>query len=62
LRIGFPPIGEAWQDTAIQLPETLSLKDTHDLFRCQPIRHNKRQIAMRDLLSVLPFAVITNLR
>ena len=22
-RIGFPPIGEAWQDTAIQLPETL---------------------------------------
>ena len=62
LRIGFPPIGEAWQDTAIQLPETLSLKDTHDLFTCQPIRHNKRQIAMRDLLSVLPFAVITNLR
>ena len=25
-RIGFPPIGEAWQDTAIELPETLSLQ------------------------------------
>jgi (1->4)-alpha-D-glucan 1-alpha-D-glucosylmutase len=61
-RIGFPPIGEAWQDTAIQLPETFSLKDAHDLFTCQPIRHHKRQVAVRDALSVLPFAVITNLR
>ena len=60
-RIGFPPIGEAWQDTAIQLPETLSLKEAHDLFTCQPIRHQKRQVAVRDVLSVLPFAVITNL-
>src|SRR5262249_31337898 len=60
-RIGFPPIGEAWQDTAIQLPEPLSLKNAHNLFTCQPIRHQKRQTAMRDVLSVLPFAVITNL-
>src|SRR5258705_3553301 len=61
-RIGFPPIGEAWQETAIQLPETLSLKDAHDLFTCQPIRHQKRQVAVRDVFSVLPFSVITNLR
>jgi (1->4)-alpha-D-glucan 1-alpha-D-glucosylmutase len=61
-RIGFPPIGEAWQDTAVQLPEALSLKEAHDLFTCQPICHNKRQVAVRDVLSVLPFAVITNLR
>jgi (1->4)-alpha-D-glucan 1-alpha-D-glucosylmutase len=60
-RIGFPPIGEAWQDTTIQLPEALSLKDAHDLFTCQPIRHDKRQVAVRDVLSMLPFAVITNL-
>jgi (1->4)-alpha-D-glucan 1-alpha-D-glucosylmutase len=59
-RIGFPPIGEAWQDTEIQLPETFSLKDAHDLFTCQPIRHRKRQVAVRDVFSVLPFAVITN--
>ena len=61
-RIGFPPIGEAWQDTAVQLPEALSLKEAHDLFTCQPIRHAKLQLAMRDVFSVLPFAVITNLR
>ena len=61
-RIGFPPIGEAWQDTAIQIPETFLLKSAHDLFTCQPIRHQRRQIAVGDVLSVLPFAVITNLR
>jgi (1->4)-alpha-D-glucan 1-alpha-D-glucosylmutase len=61
-RIGFPPIGEAWQDTAVQFPETFSLKDAHDLFTCQPIRHQKGQVTVRDVFSVLPFAVITNLR
>lgn len=60
-RVGFPPVGDAWQDTAIQIPETISPKEAHDLFTCRPIRHQKRQIAMRDALSVLPFAVITNL-
>src|SRR4030095_5326689 len=57
-RIGFPPIGEAWQDTAIQLSETLSLKDARDLFTGQPIRHHNREVAVRDAFSVLPFAVI----
>jgi (1->4)-alpha-D-glucan 1-alpha-D-glucosylmutase len=61
-RVGFLPIADAWQETAIQLPETLSLKNAHDLFTCQPIRHDKRQVAVRDVFSVLPFAVITNLR
>ena len=61
-RIGFPPIGEAWQDTTIQLPETFSLKDAHDLFTCQPIRHHNPEVAVRDVFSVLPFAVITDLR
>jgi (1->4)-alpha-D-glucan 1-alpha-D-glucosylmutase len=60
--VGFPPIGDAWQETAIQLPETLSLKDAHDLFTCRPIRHQKGQVAVREIFSVLPFAVITNLR
>jgi (1->4)-alpha-D-glucan 1-alpha-D-glucosylmutase len=61
-RIGFPPIGEAWQDTAVQLPETFLLKDAHDLFTRQAIHHAKRQVSVRDVFSVLPFAVITNLR
>jgi (1->4)-alpha-D-glucan 1-alpha-D-glucosylmutase len=60
-RIGFPPVGEAWQDTVIQLPETFSLNGAHDLFTCRPIPHVDRQLPVRDVLSVLPFAVVTNL-
>src|SRR5437667_3621784 len=43
-RIGFPPIGEAWKDTAIELPETLSLRNTHDFFTCSPVRDGKRRV------------------
>jgi (1->4)-alpha-D-glucan 1-alpha-D-glucosylmutase len=60
-RVGFPPIGEVWQDTVIQLPESFSLKDAHDLFTCRPVRHHNRGVSVGDALSVLPFAVITNL-
>jgi len=59
-RIGFPPIGEAWKDTAIELPETLSLRNTHDFFTCSPVRDGKRRVLLQHTLSVLPFAVITN--
>jgi (1->4)-alpha-D-glucan 1-alpha-D-glucosylmutase len=60
-RIGFPPIGEAWQDTAIQLPETLALGKAHDLFTCRPVSVGDRQVKLAKALAVLPFAVITNL-
>jgi (1->4)-alpha-D-glucan 1-alpha-D-glucosylmutase len=60
-RVGFPPIGDAWQETAIQLPETLSLKDAHDLFTCTPVSVRDRQVKLAKALAVLPFAVLTNL-
>jgi (1->4)-alpha-D-glucan 1-alpha-D-glucosylmutase len=60
-RIGFPPIGEAWQDTAIELPETLVLEKAHDLFTCRPVSVRDRQVKLARALAVLPFAVITNL-
>jgi (1->4)-alpha-D-glucan 1-alpha-D-glucosylmutase len=61
-RIGFPPIGELWKDTAIELPEALSLAKAHDLFTCRPLHHDKPRVLLQHTLSVLPFAVITNLR
>jgi len=60
-RVGFPPIGDLWKDTAIELPETVSLKGAHDLFTCCPILLQDRQVKLPDGLSILPFAVITNL-
>ena len=60
-RVGFPPIGERWKDTAIEFPETFSLKKAHDLFTCRPIRFHNGRVLIGDALSVLPFAAITNL-
>jgi hypothetical protein len=60
-RVGFPPVGERWKDTTIELPETLSLENAHDLFTCRPIHHEGRKVLMSHAMSILPFAVITNL-
>jgi len=58
--IGFPPIGESWKDTIIELPETLPLAHAHDLFTCRPIPVQNRRVKLADAMSILPFAVITN--
>ena len=60
-RIGFPPIGELWKDTAIELPQALSLARAHDIFTCRPLHLRDRQLKIARAFSVLPFAMITNL-
>ena len=61
-RVGFPPVGELWKDTAIGFPETLSFEHAHDLFTCRPIQHEGRHVSVADAMSILPFGAITNLR
>jgi (1->4)-alpha-D-glucan 1-alpha-D-glucosylmutase len=60
-RVGFPPIGELWKDTAIELPETLELEKAHDLFTCRPVSVRDHQVKLAKAFAVLPFAVITDL-
>ncbi|PYI63105.1 MAG: hypothetical protein DMC60_01105 [Verrucomicrobia bacterium] len=60
-RVGFPPMGELWKDTIIELPEILSLAQAHDLFTCQTLPVRDREVKVADALSILPFVVITNL-
>jgi (1->4)-alpha-D-glucan 1-alpha-D-glucosylmutase len=60
-RVGFPPIADSWKDTTVEFPETLSLEHAHDLFTCRPVPVQDRRIKLADALSILPFAVITNL-
>jgi len=60
-RLGFPPVGERWKDTALELPETLSLEKAHNLFTCRDLHHERRQISIADAITILPFALITNL-
>ena len=60
-RVGFPPVAQSWQDTTVEIHETLTLKGAHILFTCQPVCVRDRQVKLADALSDLPFAVITNL-
>jgi len=60
-RVGFPPVGERWKDTSIELPETFALENAHDLFTCRAIHHEGRKVSISDAMSILPFAMITNL-
>jgi len=60
-RVGFPPVGELWKDTAIEFLQTLSLENAHDLFTCRLFPMQDRQLKLADALLTLPFAVMTNL-
>jgi len=57
-RIGFPPIGEHWQDTAIDVPEDLPLEHAREIFTGRELAIQNRQIRIADAMSILPFALI----
>ncbi|MFN2541306.1 MAG: malto-oligosyltrehalose synthase [Chthoniobacterales bacterium] len=59
-RVGFPPIGEKWKDTTIELPESLPLGNVRELFTNRHIQFVDARINVADALSVLPFALITS--
>lgn len=56
-RVGFPPLGEKWQDTMVDLP----FDRGRDIFTGREIRAQDRQLQVRDVLTVLPFACLTNI-
>ena len=59
-RVGFPPIGELWQDTAVKLPEPLSLDAGIEIFSRRPLRANELTLNAAEAMAVLPFAVYAN--
>jgi (1->4)-alpha-D-glucan 1-alpha-D-glucosylmutase len=59
-RIGFPPTGDRWQDTVIELPENLSLEGGREIFTGAELSFQNRQIHLAEALSILPFAIVTN--
>jgi (1->4)-alpha-D-glucan 1-alpha-D-glucosylmutase len=59
-RVGFPPMGEKWRDTAVELPETLSLTNAREIFTGHEIRPDGRRVKVADAMSVLPFAVVAS--
>src|SRR6266700_2339964 len=59
-RIGFPPVGGIWKDTAIELPGNLALERGREIFTGRELLIQNRQIRVADALSILPFAIVTS--
>ncbi len=59
-RVGFPPIGEKWNDTIIEIPEGLSMERVREVFTGRDIQLDGRRLKVSDAMLTLPFALITN--
>lgn len=59
-RVGFPPIGEKWQDTAVELPEMLSSEGAKELFTSREFRADNVALKLSEAMATLPFAAYTN--
>jgi (1->4)-alpha-D-glucan 1-alpha-D-glucosylmutase len=59
-RVGFPPIGELWQDTAVKLPDWVSSDAGIEIFSRRPLRANELILETAEATAVLPFAVYAN--
>jgi (1->4)-alpha-D-glucan 1-alpha-D-glucosylmutase len=56
-RVGFPAIGEKWQDTAATLPKFFQGKVFKDIFCTGKLRVENSQLRLADVMSQLPLAV-----
>jgi (1->4)-alpha-D-glucan 1-alpha-D-glucosylmutase len=59
-RVGFPPIGEKWQDTAVELPTSLSREGAKELFTGRDLVAEDSDLKLCKAMTTLPFAVYTN--
>ena len=55
-RVGFPPIGDRWQDTHVVLPAGKS--NLRDVFSDRKVRVENSQLRLAVAMSQLPFAVV----
>ncbi|MGZ5022491.1 MAG: malto-oligosyltrehalose synthase, partial [Chthoniobacterales bacterium] len=56
-RVGFPPIGERWQDTAIELPQAATEREGRHLFTGSELRIESGVLKVATAMEQLPFAV-----
>src|SRR5690242_18062865 len=59
-RVGFPPIGNRWKDTTIELPEGFPLERWRQVLTGREFWIKDRSIRIADALSILPVAILAN--
>jgi (1->4)-alpha-D-glucan 1-alpha-D-glucosylmutase len=57
-RVGFPPVGEKWKETAVQLPDSISLEGATEIFSGRKL--SSADVPLAEAMTALPFAVYTN--
>ena len=58
-RVGFPPVGDRWEDTAVELPEAAVHVQAVDLFTGRE-RPPENRLLLRQAMATLPFALYTS--
>jgi (1->4)-alpha-D-glucan 1-alpha-D-glucosylmutase len=58
-RVGFPPIGDKWKETALDLPESPSRDGVRELFTGRDLQTDGA-VKLSEAMATLPFAVYTN--
>ena len=59
-RVGFPPIGEKWKDTAVELPKSLVRDGARELLTGRDLGSNNGTLKLSEALAILPFAIYSN--
>ncbi len=58
-RVGFPPVGEKWKDTAVEIPVSFSRENAVELFSSAAVGA-EGPVRLSDAMAVLPFAAFSN--
>ncbi|HJT45885.1 MAG TPA: malto-oligosyltrehalose synthase [Chthoniobacterales bacterium] len=59
-RVGFPPIGDRWKDTTIELPDGFPLQRWSEVLTGHEFRIKERRLRMSDVMAVLPVAALAS--
>ena len=59
-RVGFPPTGGKWKETALEAPAELNLDGATELFTGRTLQFEGRRLEVSTALTLLPFAIVTS--
>lgn len=59
-RVGFPPVGDRWRDTTVELPEGFPLERWRQVVTGHELWTKDRKVRIADALSTLPFSLLAN--
>ncbi|HEY2101707.1 MAG TPA: malto-oligosyltrehalose synthase [Chthoniobacterales bacterium] len=59
-RLGFPPVGDRWKDTAVEIPQSLRSRVLRDVFGDRELTLENSHVRVADMMAKFPFAVLTS--